>query len=353
MSLPFDTSNSPKVPTTHGRFGSVPTLGRAGVAGWVHFARPSDGTIRHEWDGNLDVELERSGRGEVKPGPELARSAVARQTYGFGQVAAKPSRNAPCGAVPGPMQDAATNGQDSVRSRTPPRPNQEDFQVIRSTHGWTGLATAVFAFGLAGGPAQASAISTTSTPSTVITSPETPILSYDTVGSSISNTNVTGTPGITFVPASGGSFLAPSSLSLGSFMASALPDGQTTTYANTPFSLAFNADGINGSPVTPNETPVTISGVLNGTLTGSNQSSVVATFNSIDKPTFQTGLYSNSLGVPSSSMLVVPSTSNGGMSSIQASFTTTATGAPVPEPSTVVIFSATIVGLGLWRRRRS
>jgi hypothetical protein len=134
-------------------------------------------------------------------------------------------------------------------------------------------------------------------------------------------------------------------------MASALPDGQSTTYTNTPFTLKFNADGINGSPVQPNETPVTVSGVLNGTLTGSNQSSVVATFNGIDKPTFQTGLYSNSLTIPGSSMLVVPSTSNNGTSSVQATLASTATGIPVPEPSTVVIFGAAIGGLGLWRRR--
>jgi hypothetical protein len=225
--------------------------------------------------------------------------------------------------------------------------------VMRRTRGWTGLATTVVALGLVSGAAQASAISTTSDPSTVISSNQTPVLSYDTVGSTISTTNVSGTPGISFVPASGGSFLAPSSLSLGSFMASALPDGQSTTYTNTPFSLTFNADGINGTAVQPNQTPVTVSGVLNGTLTGKNQSSVVATFNSITPSPFQTGLYSNTLGIPSSSMLVVPSTSNNGMSTVQATLSSTATGVPVPEPSTVVIFGAAIVGLGLWRRRLS
>ena len=92
--------------------------------------------------------------------------------------------------------------------------------------------------------------------------------------------------------------------------------------------------------------------MLNGTLSGSNQSSLVATFNSIDKPTFQTGLYSNSLTSPGSAVNIVPSTTNNGLSSVQVALTSTATGSPVPEPSTVLIFGASIVGLGLWGRRR-
>jgi hypothetical protein len=200
------------------------------------------------------------------------------------------------------------------------------------------------------GAVNASAISTTDSNTTVI-STGAPVLTYDTVGSSISNTGVVGTQVVSFVPTSGGSFLAPSFLSLGSFMAASQPAGQSTTYTNTPFSLKFNADAINGAAVQPNETPITISGVLNGAMSGNNQSSVVATFNSIDKPTFKTGLYSNSLTPPSSALNIVPSTTNNGLSTVQAALASTATGVPVPEPATMLIFGASIVGLGLRRRR--
>ena len=52
-------------------------------------------------------------------------------------------------------------------------------------------------------------------------------------------------------------------------------------------------------------------------------------------------------------MSIVPSTTNMGMSTVQAMLTTTVT--PVtaaPEPSTVVLFAATIAGLGLRHRLR-
>ena len=226
---------------------------------------------------------------------------------------------------------------------------------MRKSRGWAGLRNTVIAFGCVAataGAARASAISTTGTPTNVISdSTNSPVLSYDTVGSSVSNVGVVGTQVLSFVPTSGGSFLAPSSLGLGSFQAVAQPGGSTTTYTNTPFSVKFNADALNGATFQPNETPVTISGVLNGTISGSNQSNVVATFNSIDKAAFQTGLYSNSLVIPTSGLNIVPSSSNGGMSSVQVSLTSTATGSPVPEPSTVLVFGASALGLVLWRRR--
>ena len=51
-------------------------------------------------------------------------------------------------------------------------------------------------------------------------------------------------------------------------------------------------------------------------------------------------------------MNIVPSTTNNGLSTVQVALASTATGSPVPEPSTVLIFGASIVGLGLWGRRR-
>ena len=218
--------------------------------------------------------------------------------------------------------------------------------AMRRTRGWTGLRTTVVALGLAAataGGVQASSMSTDA---------GSPMLSYDSVGSTINNSvGVTGAPVISFVPVTGGSFLSSSNLSLGSFSVASPGDGKTTTYNNTPFSIQFTSDAINGKAVSPNETPITVSGLLNGEVTGSNQSNVVATFSSISKPTFQTGLYSNTLSLPNF-VSVVPSTSNSGMSTVQASLTSVATGSPVPEPSTIVIFAAAIAGLGLRRRIR-
>ena len=219
---------------------------------------------------------------------------------------------------------------------------------MRKTRKWAGIRNTVVALGFA--------LATTSAGvahANLITASTTPVLSYDTVGSTISNVGVTGTPVISFTPTSGGSFLAPSSLSLGSFVAAADPSGQSTTYANTPFNITFNADSLNGGAVQPNGTPVTLSGLLNGTISGNNQSSVVASFNGFNTPTFSTGLYSNTLTAPSSALSIVPSTSNGGVSTLQVSLNSTATAIPLPEPSTFVVFGAAILGLGLSRRRKS
>ena len=63
----------------------------------------------------------------------------------------------------------------------------------------------------------------------------------------------------------------------------------STTYNNTPFSITFVPGTLNGNAVNPGT--VTITGVLNGTVTGSNHSSVVATFNplAIDPVQFELG----------------------------------------------------------------
>jgi hypothetical protein len=216
-------------------------------------------------------------------------------------------------------------------------------EAMRRTRGWTGLRTTVIALGLAAATAGGVRASTIS---------NNPMLSYDTVGSTIDNTvGVNGTPVISFVPVTGGSFLSSSNLSLGSFSVSSPGDGQTTTYTNTPFSLKFSADALNGAAISPNQSPITISGILNGQVNGPSQSNVTATFSALSQPTFATGLFSNTLAMPSL-VSVVPSTSNGGMSSVQVSLTSVATGSPVPEPSTIVIFAAAIAGLGLRQRIR-
>lgn len=218
---------------------------------------------------------------------------------------------------------------------------------MRRSRGWTGLAAWMIALGVvaaAAGGAQASPV----------------LLNYDTLGSTISTTGTTGLDSgaaspIQFVPATGGFFLSPSSFSLGAFQASALADGKSVTYNNTPFNIKLTADQLNSqSGFQPNETPISISGVLNGTLSGANQSTVVATFTNPGDPgyTFATGLYQNTMKISDSPLTIVPSTTNNGLTTAQAVLTASSYTAPVPEPATMVLFAATIAGFGLRRKLR-
>jgi hypothetical protein len=187
------------------------------------------------------------------------------------------------------------------------------------------------------------------------------LLTYNTVGSWVGpgiRADLTGQSApITFVPVTG-TALTPSNLSLGAFQAAPLADGQSVSFYNTPFDIKFTATAVNGATdFQPNGTPVDITGVLNGTLTGGNQSSVTASFGpvgtsgSYSYPAFTTGLYSNLLTVPNNPISIVPSTTNSGTSTVQAQLSTTLTpNSPVPEPSTVVIFAATIAGLAFRHR---
>jgi hypothetical protein len=185
------------------------------------------------------------------------------------------------------------------------------------------------------------------------------LLTYNTVGSwvgaGVGSDGSSASP-ITFVPVTG-TALTPSNLSLGAFQAAAVAAGQSVTFYNTPFDIKFNATAVNGATdFQPNGTPVDITGVLNGTL-GPNQSSVTATFGgttgAYSYPEFTTGLYSNLLSIPNNPLEIVPSTTNNGTTTAQAQISTVlSVNAPVPEPSTVVIFAATIAGLAFRHRIR-
>ena len=227
--------------------------------------------------------------------------------------------------------------------------------------GWTRLRASVVAFGLvaaATGTAQAAPMTTTTTG---------PMMTYNTTESVISPTGQTGvTDPITYVPVSGASFLAPSSLSLGAFQVSALPAGQSVTYNNTPFSIKFSPTKVGDSIPTPDQLPFNISGHLNGTVAGTNQSSVTATFDTPPITTtpssttdtsdpayqFKAGLYTNKLQIANNPLTLVPSSSNNGMTTVQANLVSSTFTAPVPEPSTILLFAATAAGLGLRRQIR-
>jgi hypothetical protein len=221
--------------------------------------------------------------------------------------------------------------------------------MMRSkTRKMIGLSTAVMVLGLIAPALKAQA---------------SPVVNYSTSGT-IDSAGVSGTPVISFNSVLNSSFQSPSSFSLGDFQVAALPDGQTTTYADTPFHITYLVNTLDGSAPNPNETPIQVSGVLNGTITGGNQSHVVATFDPIASPVFQTGAYSNTLSISDGSLTLVPSTTNNGQTSAQAFLASAATTTPppsgdgggsdttVPEPSTVALFLTTLAGLGVHHARR-
>jgi hypothetical protein len=212
-------------------------------------------------------------------------------------------------------------------------------KAMRKTR-WTGLKASVIALGLVAavaGGAQAS-----------------PLLAYASSGTIDNGTGVTGTPGLSIDSVMGGSFMSPSSLNLGAFHAEALASGQSTTYSNTPFHFTFKALTVDGAAPQVNQTPIDVSGVLNGTLSGPSQSSVTATFDKASPGSYQflTGLYSNTLTIPDSPLSIVPSTTNSGVTTAQAILSNIAITSPVPEPSTILLFASTVIGLGLRRQIR-
>jgi len=224
--------------------------------------------------------------------------------------------------------------------------------MMRMTQGWSRLRTAVIALGL---------IAWTSTGAKA--DPIANLLDYSTAGSVISNTGVTGNNVISYIPVTNVSISPSSNLPLGSFQVAGLPAGQSTTYENTPFSITFSPSSYNNVALTGNPV-VTLSGVLNGKITGNYQSSVNFTFNPVTDGGFQLAGASSTLNVVQNNQqvvnpnLLVPA-SAGGTTTLAGTITTSGgSEAPVPEPSTIALFLSTVGGLGfrkyvLARRQRS
>ena len=179
-------------------------------------------------------------------------------------------------------------------------------------------------------------------------------------GISTSDGSTPTTMPISYNPVATGAFTAPSAVGLGEFVVSTLPAGQSVTYDNTKFAITYNPVTIAGSAYDASASPVTISGTLNGTLSG-GQSSVVANFDPITTPVFASAdkQYLSTLSVVNNPLALVPA-SAGGRTTVQASVVTT-TPAPagggidnqVPEPTTFAILATAMVGLGLRHRLRS
>lgn len=214
---------------------------------------------------------------------------------------------------------------------------------MRKTIGCHGLRTAAIALGLVAWTA---------------TGAQAARLNYNVSGQIDPTNGVTGTNVVSFVPTTPNTAdfsSGATNAGLGNFILSPLADGKTTTYHNTPFKISFLPSTYDGSPVVDN-TPIVLNGTLSGTVKGSSSSTLQATLDSV--PTSLIALDKNtsaSFSMPTGPLLLVPSTTNGGSSSVQGLLTPTAANngnpgeAPVPEPSTIALFLTTVGGLGFRR----
>ncbi len=176
------------------------------------------------------------------------------------------------------------------------------------------------------------------------------LMNYSTVGT-IDSEGVVGNPVIGFNSVSSDAFTAPSAFSLGEFQVAGLPDGSSTSYTDTPFSITYLVNKVDGSVPSINQSPITIKGVLNGSVSSSSQSDVVATFDPASIAAFQTGSYLNTLKIKDNALSLVPSSTNSGRTTAQARIIVqSVTPPPVPEPTSIAIFLTAIVGLCLRRR---
>ena len=103
------------------------------------------------------------------------------------------------------------------------------------------------------------------------------------------------------------------------------PTASTTTYTNTPIQISFLPAVLWLNVDVSSDAPVVISGVLNGVVNGPSSSTVTATFNSPPNGLFSLGSGNGTaeFSLPTSTLLLAPSTSNNGTTSAQGLVTLT------------------------------
>ena len=183
--------------------------------------------------------------------------------------------------------------------------------------------------------------------------------SYSTYGNIA---EVSGATPVTFsgVTGNSNSLTTPGTFSLGQFVTNPLPSSGTVTYNNTPFTVNLWVTDLHvpgqlypGALLANSD--YTVSGMLNGSVTGTGASTMVATVTSITGADYGT---MGSPPFPISSLIVAPqgiTAPNGstmGFTTLTAQVATpTAISlpAPAPEPTSVAAFAAAIAG---WVIRR-
>jgi hypothetical protein len=146
-----------------------------------------------------------------------------------------------------------------------------------------------------------------------------------------------------------GTMLPPGVFSLGSFAARALPDGAGLTYHNLPFyiDVTLRPQGPPGSGTSVMPSGLSISGMLNGTVTGTTSSDVVATVTSVT----QAGSAPLPFSLSSFNVLgpqtLAPSGINGGITSLMGQVNGASPPPPIPEPTPLALMGILAVGAGL------
>jgi hypothetical protein len=178
--------------------------------------------------------------------------------------------------------------------------------------------------------------------------------SYSTDGNIASQTGVAP---ITFISPSSQAFTTPGTFSLGQFDAvNMLPASATLTYNNTPFIIDLNVPSGNGMGTYT----YAISGNLNGSITGSGSSTMVATVSSITGvPNLFDGTPTTPPFPASDLSVSVPQGINApnalmGTDGLTTLYAQVSPGlglpAPAPEPASIAIFGTALAAWGLRRR---
>lgn len=189
---------------------------------------------------------------------------------------------------------------------------------------------------------------------------------------------MTGNQVVSFRGIEGGSLTTPTPFQRGSF-AYPVPDGygtrvavgefvvtppaplMTTTYENTPFSITFHVDSVDGHAPGPETKEAVLTGVLNGMVSGSGPANLTATFSAMFDPgppffpefsagSFSTGELAHVLTMPDYLISLAPSTMRDGRTSVSVLLISAL---PVPEPAALAVFLAATAGLICWCRIRS
>jgi hypothetical protein len=212
-------------------------------------------------------------------------------------------------------------------------------ETMRKIKGWTGLRSAVIALGLVAGTA---------------TGAEAAVLTYQT-STTMDSAGISGANVVSFLPVSSATVdlsAGDVNAALGKFVVAPLPDNQTTSYNNTKFTITFLPQTMDSQPANTS-TPLTFSGLLNGTVSGANLSTVSAKFDQAPTSMYPIGGRQLSFRLPDSALSLVASGS-GGVTTAQTQIVSV-TGtpgtpeSPVPEPGTIALFLTTAGGLGLRR----
>ncbi len=176
---------------------------------------------------------------------------------------------------------------------------------------------------------------------------------------SIGSDQVIGTPVLRFQEVDHGTVSPGAPFSLGDFVMSKPPAGETTIYAGTPFTITYMDQSDSEAP------PLVARGFLLGTVSGSGKSTLLATLNfqaflgdpSLSGLQYQTGnvIHSLNLNFP---VILNDTTVNQGETVVMGQLKILpVTGqfeiVPAPEPSTWALFLATAAALRLRRRSRT